>query len=274
MIQLRNFLAIAVLATAIFGLIEANPVNSTNLLKSFDGLDEKIRRPLENIIKDLRPKFLLEIENYQKKVGQNVESRRNNLNQFLMEELGNELLNFVDDLKNETLEAAEIEDASKLAERVDEFAADFQAKTLPKVLAKIDQTRNNAVQKELPSLNNEINAAAGRIRAMLTASLNKNLGTKFTSVSSKDIPQALEKTLVPAFEKSVRDFWKDLKDKYQGTLTKQSKEYFRFLDNNVELRNKVDKMVEQKKNEVIDYIAELLNTHSAVSLVFFFFSNI
>ena len=181
MIQLRKFLAIAILATAVFGLIEAQ---GNNTLKNFEGLDEKLRKPFDNAIKELKPVILKEIQTYQKKIGQNFDSRRKNLNQFIMDELANEVNKFYEDLRNQTLNATEIEDAAKLAERVDEFAANVQKTMIPKVLAKIDGTRDNAVQNDLPVVSNELTAISNRIRSLVVDSLNKNLG-KFANIKPK-----------------------------------------------------------------------------------------
>ena len=130
----------------------------------------------------------------------------------------------------------------------------------------MDQTKDSVVDN-LPVANKEITSASARLRNLLAASLKKNLG-KFVVLQPKDVPQTIERVVLPRLEKEVKDYYQQSKDKYVKELHKQTQGVLKGVDA-TELEKKVERYVEKKKNEAFEYINNLIQTYYPVKWNYF-----
>ena len=214
--QLRKVLILTFLATSIVGLSQADELDrdALDMIDPFsantynlEGFDIKIKKAFVNIFDELRTKFESDLEDLQTQFMNRLQERRNNLQNFVNEDLGSEVRHFAVDFKNAAINAAELSDVSKLTVKIDQFADTVQNKLAPKVIARLEQTKDSVVEN-LPKANKELTAASGRIRSFIASSFNKNLGSLFP-LKLKDIPQTLGMPMIfSLYFKNIIDFYK------------------------------------------------------------------
>jgi len=256
----------------IVGLANCSDDLDKDFLDSFDpfspneygakGLDVKLKAAYKNIMNELRPIVEKEVRAYEQKVGKRVQDRKDNLRKFVMEELASEVKKFTTDVSKQAADlSTDISAASKLAHSIDQFAADLQVKMFPKVLAKLDQAKENTVEKALPELSNEISTASNRVKTSVSQVLKKHLG--FVALKPQDFEQLIERVIVPKLEKEIKAYWSGMKGEYMTDLSKSMKVLGKVADEKA--LNKYEKQLqsfaEKKKNEIFDYIGSFINSY-------------
>ena len=83
-----------------------DPFNFKNF--KFEGIDNKFRTALKNVLDEVTPKIVTEIEDYQSKFGQDVADRRASLRKFVNDELVSELKKIAIDFKKVAVSATKL----------------------------------------------------------------------------------------------------------------------------------------------------------------------